>query len=73
MQGLPRLSLDLFFFLRIRCTKATQLVTTTITTITMPTIAPFERLWEEWESPETVSEVRLGMVAKVENEGSNVM
>jgi hypothetical protein len=70
MQGLPRL--DPFFFLRIRFPKATQL-TITITAITMPTIAPTERLCEEWESPEVVSEVRLGIVAKVENEGSNVM
>lgn len=42
----------------------------------MPTTAPAERLYEEWElrAPvPIVREVRLGIVAKVEKEGSNEM
>ena len=41
----------------------------------MPTIAPIGNLREEpeLEAPEPASEVRLGMFAKVEKEGWNVM
>ena len=71
--GLPRLSLDLFFLFHLRATKVTQPINDT-TTIIMPTIAPAERLCEElevWASVPVVSEVRLGIVANVENEGWN--
>lgn len=73
--ALPRFSLDLFFLFHLRVAKDTQL-TNAITAIIMPTIAPGERLREEREllAPvPVVSEVRLGIVAKVENEGWNVM
>lgn len=70
MQGLPRLLLGLFF--RIRLAKKTQMKNAITATI-MPTIAPIEKRCEELLSLVPVSEVRLGIVAKVENEGSNVM
>lgn len=72
MQSLPRLPSGLFF--RIRLARYTQ-PTITITAIIMPAIAPAERRCEEpeWLAPVPVTEVRLGIVAKEENEGWNEM
>ena len=73
--GLPRLSLDIFSLFHFRAINDTQL-TSAITAIIMPTIAPGERLREERElgtGVPVVIEVRLGIVAKVENDGSNEM
>jgi hypothetical protein len=72
MWNLPRLSLDLLFCFHLRVAKDTKL-TIAITTIIMPTIAPIGNLREEPESPAPASEVRLGIFAKVEKEGWNVM
>jgi len=64
-----RLPLDLLIHIRV------AIVANTITAIIMPTIAPAERGCEEPEllALEPASEVRLGIFAKVEKEGSNDM
>lgn len=74
-RGSPKLRSD--FFLLSRHPEKSTPPRTAITDKTMPTIAPGESLLCEGprllEDAVSVSEVRLGLVAKVENEGVNVM
>lgn len=74
MRNLPRLSLDLLLCFHLRVAKDIKLTSAIATTI-IPTIAPIGNLREEpeLEDPEPASEVRLGIVARVEKEGWNVM
>lgn len=63
-----------FVFLRRRLKKSTPPRAASRTETIMPAIAPAERwLCEEEVNAVSVKEVRLGRVAKVENDGWNVM
>ena len=62
-----------FFFRSRHIEKRTTPRRDAITAITIPAIAPAERFLGEELILISVSEVRLGLVAKVENEGVNVI